>query len=111
MLKNSLTKANLINDLSAYTGLSLNLSKKIINDLIEIIIKNIIKGNLNIKNVGSFKLIKKKERVGRNPKNPEVDIQIPERSVVKFRAGKEMKALLSKNSASKLNTSSEPSSE
>lgn len=89
MLKNSVTKANLINDLSAYTGLSLNLSKKIINDLIEIIIKNIKKGNLNIKNVGSFKLIKKKERVGRNPKTKEEFI-IHSRMSISFKPSKKI---------------------
>ena len=87
MLKNSLTKASLINDLSVQTGLSSNLSKKIINDLIEIITKNIIKGNLNIKNVGSFKIKNKKERVGRNPKTKEEFI-IHSRISISFKPSK-----------------------
>ncbi len=63
---------------------------------------------VELRNFGVFKIETRKQRVGRNPKNPEVDIQIPERSVVKFRAGKEMKELLSKNSASKPDASSDP---
>jgi len=35
-------------------------------------------------------------RVGRNPNRPETDVVIPRRAVVKFKAGKEMKAGLSK---------------
>ena len=49
---------------------------------------------VELRNFGVFKIETRKERVGRNPKNPDVDIQIPERSVVKFRPGKEMKELL-----------------
>jgi DNA-binding protein HU-beta/integration host factor subunit alpha len=31
-------------------------------------------------------------RVGRNPNKPEIDVPIPARAMVKFKAGKEMKA-------------------
>jgi DNA-binding protein HU-beta/integration host factor subunit alpha len=37
--------------------------------------------------------------VGRNPNKPETDVPIPARAVVKFKAGKEMKAELIRNSA------------
>lgn len=46
---------------------------------------------VELRNFGVFKIEVRKERVGRNPKNPGVDIQIPARKVVKFRSGKEMK--------------------
>ena len=49
---------------------------------------------MELRNFGVFKIETRKQRIGRNPKNPGVDIQIPERSVVKFRAGKELKELL-----------------
>tara|TARA_A100001037_G_scaffold245863_1_gene227422 strand:- start:1902 stop:2288 length:387 start_codon:yes stop_codon:yes gene_type:complete len=49
---------------------------------------------VELRNFGVFKIETRKQRVGRNPKNPGVDIQIPERSVVKFRAGKELKEML-----------------
>jgi len=61
----------LVKDLSLKTGYSQNYSKKIVDDLIDIFIQNIKSGNLNLKNIGSFKLINKKERVGRNPKTKE----------------------------------------
>ncbi len=46
---------------------------------------------VELRNFGVFKVEVRKERVGRNPKNPNVDIRIPARKVVKFRAGKELK--------------------
>ena len=64
---------------------------------------------VELRNFGVFKIETRKERVGRNPKNPDVDIQIPERSVVKFRPGKEMKQLLSNISPSKIDDSTESS--
>jgi len=34
----------------------------------------------------------RKARIGRNPNAPAIDVPIPQRSVVKFKAGKEMRA-------------------
>ena len=46
---------------------------------------------VELRNFGVFKIEIRKERIGRNPKDPGVDIRIPARKVVKFRSGKEMK--------------------
>ena len=71
MLKKDFKKIDLVKDLSLKTGYSQNYSKKIVDDLINIFIQNIKSGNLNLKNIGSFKLLNKKERIGRNPKTKE----------------------------------------
>ncbi len=71
MTKHQLKKINIINNLNKRSGFSSNFAKKLINDLIKIIIKNIKSGNFNLKNVGSFKVIKKEQRMGRNPKTKE----------------------------------------
>ena len=84
---------------------------ELITQTLDAIRDSLSKGQtVELRNFGVFKIETRKERIGRNPKNPEVDIQIPERAVVKFRAGKEMKALLSKNTASNLDASRESSS-
>ena len=85
MTKNNLTKNDIVKDLSHRTGFSINFSKKLINDLIEILKLNIIKGNFNYKNFGSFKIINKTQRVGRNPKTGEKFI-IEARKNVSFKA-------------------------
>ena len=71
MAKHQLKKINIINNWNKRSGFSSNFAKKLINDLIKIIIKNIKSGNFNLKNVGSFKVIKKEQRMGRNPKTKE----------------------------------------
>ena len=71
MSNNNLKKKDIIRNLSNKTGFSQNFSKKIIEDLLKILLINIKKGSLILKNIGSFKLILKKKRVGRNPKTKE----------------------------------------
>ena len=68
MLKKNIKKIDLIKELKIKLGLSENFSKKILNDFVEIIINNIKEGDFNLKNIGNFQLIKKKERIGMNPK-------------------------------------------
>jgi len=47
---------------------------------------------LQDRNFGVFEVKVRKARVGRNPNKPETDVPIPARSMVKFKAGKEMRA-------------------
>ena len=67
----SYKKEDFIKSLSMNKGFSNLLSKKIIEELLEtlsILIKN---NDLILKNIGSFRIIEKKERMGRNPKTKE----------------------------------------
>ena len=93
MLNDNYKKKNLISNLSKKTGYSINFSKKLVNDLLEILVENISKGNLNLKNIGSFNLINKK-RIGRNPKTKEEFI---------IRARKSISFSLSKKISDELN--------
>ena len=89
MTKNKINKINIVNNLSQKTGFSLNLSKKIINDLINVLIQNIKEGDLILKNIGSFKIINKKERLGRNPKTKE-EFLISSRKTISFTPSKKI---------------------
>ena len=89
MLKKEFKKIDLVKDLSLKTGYSQNYSKKIVDDLINIFIQNIKSGNLNLKNIGSFKLLNKKERIGRNPKTKEEFI-ITSRKSLSFTSSKKI---------------------
>jgi nucleoid DNA-binding protein len=51
---------------------------------------------VELRNFGVFEVKIRKARVGRNPKAPAVDVPIPQRSVVKFKPGKEMRAAVLK---------------
>ena len=62
------TKIDFIDYLSKKKGFSQSLSRKLIGDLIEIFNSVLRNNDLILKNIGSFKLLNKKERLGRNPK-------------------------------------------
>jgi len=82
VLKGNLTKLVLSKILSNKFGFSELYSKKLINDLIKIISHNIIAGNFNLKNVGTFKIINKKQRIGRNPKTKKEFIITARKSLI-----------------------------
>ena len=78
-------------------GFSKKISETILEDIFEIILKNIIKHQkVKIAKFGTFSLRKKKQRIGRNPKTNENKI-ISERNVILFKASKEFKSYINKN--------------
>jgi integration host factor subunit alpha len=93
--KNNFTKQEIIINLSNKTGFSINFSKKLVNDLLVIFIKKIKSGELNLKNLGSFKLLSKNERLGRNPKTKKEFI-INSRKSIKFTTSKKLANFLNK---------------
>ena len=72
MSQNNLTKEDICIFLSRKKGYSVLYSKKIINNLIEILIDEIKENPFNLKNIGTFKILNKKERIGRNPRTKEI---------------------------------------
>ena len=74
MKSKNLTKKHLAVNLSKTTGFSISYSSILIDDFISIIIEEIQKNKLILKNIGTFKIIRKKERIGRNPKTKEEHI-------------------------------------
>ena len=72
MSQNNLTKEDICIFLSRRKGYSVLYSKKIINNLIEILIDEIKENSFNLKNIGTFKILNKKERLGRNPRTKEI---------------------------------------
>lgn len=95
MNKKSFTKKDLSNCIQKNTGFSHNFSKKLIEDLLQILSTNIDDGYLNLKNIGTFKLSNKKERKGRNPKTKE-NFLISARRSVRFRSSKYISEHISK---------------
>jgi nucleoid DNA-binding protein len=93
---NNITKNDIVNNLSKKTGFSANLSKKLINDFIEILIQNIRIKSLNIKNIGTFRLINKKERIGRNP-HTQKNFVISKRKSLSFIPSKKISNKLNNN--------------
>ena len=62
--------------------------EKILNVIFIEIIQSLSKGqNIEIRGFGSYKVIQRKARIGRNPKNSE-KIEIPEKKAIKWKMSK-----------------------
>ena len=86
MIKKNITKKYLSNKLYQKLGFSKNISSFIVNDFFESIISEILKYNkIKITSFGTFEILNKRERLGRNPKTGEKAI-ISSRKVVRFKA-------------------------
>ena len=78
-------------------GFSKKISETLLEDILEIILKNIIEHKkVKIAKFGTFTLRNKKQRIGRNPKTKETKI-ITERNVILFKPSKEFKAYINKD--------------
>lgn len=93
--KSSITKKNISIKIFKKIGISKTYSDNITDDLIHIVKKLIKLKRLNIKNFGTFKVLKKKERIGRNPKDGKIHI-IKSRKSVSFISSKKLNNLINK---------------
>ena len=97
MVNNNFTRKDLSNKIHKNVGFSKNLSLKIVDDFFESIILAIIKSNkIKISSFGTFSILNKKERMGRNPKTG-VQAKIFSRKVVKFKSSLPLKKKINKN--------------
>ena len=85
MIKKNCTRKDLSNSIYKILGFSKNFSSIIVDDFFEILIQQLVKfKKIKISSFGTFEVINKKERIGRNPKTKE-EAKITSRKVVKFR--------------------------
>lgn len=97
----TLTKRDLVNKISAETNFTQIEVFDIVQRAVDIISSTLAEGDrVVIRNFGTFQVKEVKPKVGRNPKNPDQDVPIPARSVVKFKVGKELKDQVAKLTAS-----------
>ena len=97
MKRINLTKKDIINSIYMQIGFSKKISENLLEDVFQIILKNIIiEKKVKIAKFGTFILRKKKERIGRNPKTKEKKI-ISERNVILFKPSKEFKHYINTN--------------
>ena len=97
MPERNLTRETLCNKLYINLGFSKTLLNNLISDTFNEIISGLLhNGEVKISSFGTFKTIRKKARIGRNPKTKE-DAKISARRVVAFRASKKLKNKLKKS--------------
>ncbi len=93
----TLTKRDLVMRISAETGMVQQQVLDVVQRTLNCIAEGLAKGQkVELRNFGVFDVKIRKARIGRNPNAPETDVPIPERSVVKFKPGKEMRAEVAK---------------
>ena len=93
MIRNSLKKIEIAKNLRLKKGYSLSYSKTIIDNLIYSMSQILKSDNFILKNIGSFKLKNKAERIGRNPKSGEI-YKIKKRKVLSFKTSKKLNNLI-----------------
>ena len=85
MVKKNFTRKDLSENIFKNLGFSKNFSSIIVDDFFETLIDYIIKSNkVKITSFGTFEVINKRERIGRNPKT-KVEAKISSRKVIKFK--------------------------
>ena len=85
MVKKNFNRKNLSNKIYQNLGFSKNFSSTIVDNFFEIILAELLRSNkVKISSFGTFKVMNKKERIGRNPKT-KIEAKITSRKVVKFR--------------------------
>lgn len=89
----TLTKRDLVMRISEESGLVQTQVFDVVQKTLDYIAESLAKGDkVELRNFGVFDVKIRKARVGRNPNRPETDVPIPARAMVKFKAGKEMRA-------------------
>ncbi len=87
-----MTKRDLVMQISEETGLVQQQVLDVVQRTLDHIAAAVSQGRkIELRNFGVFEVKVRKARVGRNPNNPGTDVAIPQRAVVKFKAGKELR--------------------
>jgi nucleoid DNA-binding protein len=90
-----MTKRDLVVRISEETGLIQQQVHEVVQKTLDYISESLAKGaTVELRNFGVFEVKTRKARIGRNPNRPDIDVPIPTRSVVKFKAGKEMREMV-----------------
>lgn len=93
--KSTMTKKKLINSIAQEKGIHPSDVRHVIQAFLDKMTSSLSKGDrLEFRDFGVFEVVKRKQKIGRNPKNASVPIVIPERSAVKFTPGKKMRHLI-----------------
>jgi DNA-binding protein HU-beta/integration host factor subunit alpha len=94
-MSNNLTKRDIVLDIYDKTDFPQREVRETVQLTLDAIANALLEGrNVELRNFGVFEVQVRKSRIGRNPNKPETDVVIPERAVIKFKAGKELKAKL-----------------
>lgn len=99
----TVTKRDMITDLSDLTGLKHQQVAEVLDGLMELIAKRVEAGrDVTFRKFGTFEVCVAKSKIGRNPNKPQDEVRIPDRCVVRFKPGRELKERVAKLPPEKL---------
>jgi integration host factor subunit beta len=99
MTNGSMTKAELVEEVSRVSDLTKKHSEVIVDTVFRSIIEALHRGEkIELRGFGSFRLRKREPRKGRNPKTGD-KVDVPPKKVPYFKPGKELKELINKEPA------------
>ncbi len=89
-----MTKADLVEEIAATTGVSRNHTAVIIDGMLDAVCRALSEGkHLEIRGFGTFKVKDRKSRLARNPRTGEA-VPVPPRKVPVFKVSKELKDMV-----------------
>ena len=93
-----MTKRDLVVKIARETAFATqNEVAEIVQKTLDYISEELMAGNtIELRKFGVFEIKVRKSRKGRNPRDTKNEVIIPERTVIKFRAGKELKEAVEK---------------
>ena len=107
MKEQTLTKADLVEEVTRVTELPRKESEAVVETIFESIIQA-LQGNdkIEIRGFGSFRTRKRRGRIGRNPKTG-VKVNVPPKRIPYFKPSKELKEIVNTGSAAQAPASSD----
>ena len=91
-----MTKADLIEEVSAVSSLSKKSSEVVVNTFFDSIVGSLRRQEkVELRGFGSFKLRRRRARTGRNPKTGE-RVEVPAKVVPYFKPGKDLRELVNR---------------
>ncbi|MCI0745004.1 MAG: integration host factor subunit beta [Verrucomicrobia subdivision 3 bacterium] len=95
-----MTKRDIVSRISNETGMIQMDVQKVVQMTLDYISDAVAHGKkVELRNFGVFEVRTRKPRIGRNPNEPNTNVTIPQRTVVRFKPGKEMRESVMRLSA------------
>ncbi|WP_280842367.1 HU family DNA-binding protein [Rhodohalobacter sp. SW132] len=97
--KHVMTKADIVDVISSSTGLTKVETEAVVNGFIDTVIDAMKRGEtIELRGFGSFKVVKRAQRVARNPKTNE-EVIVPEQYVPTLKISKDFKKQVNKSNS------------
>lgn len=99
----TITKREIVSDLRDQIGLTQSEVSTLVDAFIEMVGKRLEQGDdITFRTFGTFEVRVAKAKIGRNPNKPDSEVRIPDRCVVRFKPGRELKTRVASLPPSKI---------